>query len=163
MFTILVAPENKARRMKQRSNWATGMNLNTKGLLCCSLVLLLVATVLVGAAGSEASDQRRTAGSKSRTAQRTEEIFRRDCARCHGGDGRGETPLGAMYKAPDFTDREWWKEHPQMTNARSLASIVSQGKAGMPAFGKKLTGPEIKLLVNYVRRFRNQSSTTATQ
>jgi mono/diheme cytochrome c family protein len=31
---------------------------------------------------------------------------------------------------------------------------VSNGKGGMPAFGKKLKPSEIKSLVNYVRRFR---------
>ncbi len=142
--------------MKQGAIAAPGMNRNTKRLLFSGLVLFLLTAVLVGAAGSAAPDQRRSPGNKSRPAQRTEEIFRRDCARCHDVDGRGDTPLGALYKAPDFTDSAWWKEHSQITNTRSLVSIVSRGKGRMPAFARKLTGSEIKLLVNYIRRFRAQ-------
>src|SRR2546429_4926443 len=82
------------------------------------------------------------------------DLFRTNCARCHGADGRGDTPLGHTYNAPDFTDTEWWRKHSDVTSTGRLISIVSHGKGGMPAFGKKLKPSEIKLLVNYVRRFR---------
>lgn len=83
-----------------------------------------------------------------------DELFNRNCARCHGADGRGDTPLGHLYKAPDFTDSEWWKKNSNISGARTLRSIVTRGKAGMPAFGKKLTRAEINLLVDRIRRFR---------
>lgn len=81
-------------------------------------------------------------------------IFRTNCARCHGAEGRGDTPLGQTYQAPNFTDDGWWRTNARITGTRSLVSIVSNGKGGMPAFGKKLKPSEIKSLVNYVRRFR---------
>lgn len=84
----------------------------------------------------------------------TREVFETNCARCHGADGGGDTPLGQTYKSPDFTDGEWWKKNSEITNTRSLISIVTNGKGGMPAFGKKLKTAEIKSLVSYVRRFR---------
>jgi len=56
--------------------------------------------------------------------------------------------------APDFTDPAWWSKNSSITGARTLRSIVARGKAGMPGFGKKLTRPEIKLLVARVRSFR---------
>ena len=90
----------------------------------------------------------------SGNTERVVDLFRANCARCHGADGRGDTPLGHTYHAPDFTDPEWWRDHSEITNTRSLVSIVSQGKGGMPAFGKKLKHSEIKLLVKYVRGFR---------
>jgi mono/diheme cytochrome c family protein len=77
-----------------------------------------------------------------------------NCARCHGADGRSDTPLGHTYNAPDFTDAEWWRKHARITSTRNLVTIVSRGKGGMPAFGKKLTRGEIKLLVSHVRSFR---------
>src|ERR1051326_4337058 len=82
------------------------------------------------------------------------DIFRTNCARCHGADGRGDTPLGHAYQAPNFADDEWWRANSKITGTRSLVSIVSNGKGGMPAFSKKLKPIEIKLLVSYVRRFR---------
>jgi mono/diheme cytochrome c family protein len=101
------------------------------------------------------AQQRRA--SKARAPGRIAELFRNNCARCHGADGRGDTPLGHTYKAPDFTDPDWWRKHSDITSARSLIAIVTRGKGGMPAFGKKLKRSDIPLLVKYVRRFRNQN------
>src|ERR1051326_6893966 len=84
------------------------------------------------------------------------DVFRTNCARCHGADGRGETPLGQTYQAPNFTDPDWWRKHPEFSSAARLVSIVNHGKGGMPAFVKKLKPSEVKALVNYVRRFRKQ-------
>lgn len=86
------------------------------------------------------------------------DLFRTNCARCHGADGRGDTPLGHTYNAPDFTDPDWWRKSSNITSTRSLVSIVSYGKGGMPAFSKKLPGRQIRHLIDYVRRFRNQKS-----
>jgi mono/diheme cytochrome c family protein len=91
---------------------------------------------------------------------RVDDLFRNNCARCHGGDGRGDTPLGHTYNSPDFTDREWWQKNSNITNTSSLVSIVTRGKGGMPAFGKKLTRAEIRSLVGYVRKFKNQKPPT---
>ena len=82
------------------------------------------------------------------------ELFRNNCARCHGADGRGQTPSGELYKAPDLTDEEWWRKHSDINNTRKLIGIVTHGKGAMPAFGKKLKRSEISQLVNYARRFR---------
>ena len=82
------------------------------------------------------------------------ELFRNNCARCHGADGRAQTPSGDLYKTPNLTDAEWWRTNANITNTRSLVRIVTYGKGGMPAFGKKLKRSEISQLVNYVRRFR---------
>ena len=84
-------------------------------------------------------------------------VYRAHCSRCHGADGHGDTPLGHTYNAPDFTDPEWWRKHSNITGTRTLVAIVSRGKGGMPAFGKKLTRSEIGVLVNHVRRFREKS------
>src|SRR2546429_5388931 len=86
------------------------------------------------------------------------DLFRSNCARCHGAAGAGDTPLGHTYNAPDFTDPDWWRKHSEITSTRSLVWVVTHGKGGMPAFGKKLTRSEIRRLVDYVRRFRNQKS-----
>lgn len=66
--------------------------------------------------------------------------------------------MGHTYKAPDFTDAEWWRKNSHITGTGSLVSIVSRGKGGMPAFGKKLKRTEIRSLVGYVRKFKHQKS-----
>ena len=90
-------------------------------------------------------------------SSRADDLYRRNCARCHGAEGRGDTPLGKTLNAPDFTDTDWWQKHSEITSSKNLAAIINHGKGGMPAFGKKLTRTEINLLVGYVRKFRNQS------
>src|SRR5882762_10320413 len=125
----------------------------TKRFAFVSLALVLINFLLIEVAGS-ASQRRDKSASRGRVS--AEELFRDNCARCHGADGRGDTPLGHTYNAPDFTDADWWRKHSDITSTGRLVSIVSHGKGGMPAFGKKLNPSEIKLLVSYVRRFRKQ-------
>jgi mono/diheme cytochrome c family protein len=133
------------------------MNPNAKRLATSGLAILLLAPLVVELKVIRATSPQRTkSNAKPRGGQQVGDLFRNNCARCHGADGRGETPLGQTYKAPDFTDLEWWQEHSNITSSASLVSIVSHGKGGMPAFGKKLSRTEISRLVEYVRRFKNQ-------
>jgi len=103
---------------------------------------------------SPAIDSERAGARSRRGAAAVVDLFRNNCARCHGADGRGDTPLGHTYRAPDFTELSWWRDHSKITSAATLVSIVSHGKGGMPAFRKKLKAGEIRMLVNYVRHFR---------
>ena len=128
-----------------------------KRLATTSLILLLLALLPVELVIRATTPQRRRSPANSRGVP-VGDLFRNNCARCHGGDGRGDTPLGHTYKTPDFTDHEWWRKNSNITGSASLISIVSRGKGGMPAFSKKLTRREIRSLVGYVRRFKNQES-----
>lgn len=115
-----------------------------------SLLFFLIAFLFIGlTVFATAFAQRRSTKPRADVA----ELFRNNCARCHGADGRGQTPSGELYKAPDLTDAEWWRKHSDVTNTRSLIRIVTRGKGAMPAFGKKLKRSEISQLVNYARRF----------
>ncbi len=136
------------------------MNPNAKRQAFSGLVLLLIALFVVELTVTRATPpQRRNSIARLRGGQQVGDLFRNNCARCHGADGRGDTPLGHTYKAPDFTDPEWWQKHSNITTSASLVSIVSHGKGRMPAFGKRLSRTEIRRLVGYVRRFKNQKST----
>ena len=130
-------------------------------LLLLSLVLSALALVLVAIAGTRAAPRQRRFAAKPRGTP-VGDLFRNNCARCHGADGAGDTPLGHTYKTPDFTDPNWWRKHSDITSTASLLSIVSHGKGGMPAFGKKLSRPEIRRLVGYVREFRNKNLRSLT-
>ena len=120
---------------------------------------LLLSFLLIGLPGLDRCvertiDTQQVSAQSKRNPLLVVDLFRSNCARCHGSDGRGDTPLGQTYQAPDFTDNEWWRKQGKITGTKSLVSIVTRGKGGMPAFGKKLKPGEIKLLVNYIRRFR---------
>jgi mono/diheme cytochrome c family protein len=85
---------------------------------------------------------------------RTKVLFDEKCAKCHGTNGRGKTVTGEMLGVPDFTDENWWKEG---KTGKRLVTSVTEGRDGMPPFGKKLSGHEIATLVAYVRRFNKAS------
>jgi len=130
--------------MNQTAKW-----WRVAGSLLLLLALFLSQLAVIGISSS----QRRGSVNPARVGK-VDDLFRNNCARCHGLDGRGETPLGETYNAPDFTDTEWWRKNSRITNTRALRSIVTRGKGSMPAFGKKLKRSEINLLVNHIRSFR---------
>jgi len=129
------------------------MNRFLKSILKCSALIVALAFLLVPIGITRGAFQRTTLSQ----VKRADELFARNCARCHGADGSGDTPLGHLYKAPDFTDSDWWKKNSSISTTRNLRSIITRGKAGMPAFGKKLSASEINLLIRRVRRFRPKS------
>ncbi len=126
--------------------------------LCLFLLALLLLALPAFASRSDGAlgvrDDQRTNAQTKKGSTLVTDLFRNNCARCHGGDGRGDTPLGHTYNTPNFTDAEWWQKHSNITSTRSLISIVTYGKGGMPAFGKKLTRTQIRLLVSHVRKFK---------
>ena len=133
------------------------MNQFATRWVCISLVLVMAALSQGHLANSRTTLGQKRSGTKSGGTQ-VADLFRNNCARCHGADGAGDTPLGHTYNTPDFTDPDWWHKHSNITSTSNLISIVSQGKGGMPAFGKKLTRTEIRQLVAYVSRFKNKKS-----
>ena len=84
-------------------------------------------------------------------APSTETLYKQKCSKCHGADGSGDTSMGRIFNAPDFTDSGWWAKH----SSGELVSMITRGKKNMPAFGKKLTKPQIASLANYVQRFKH--------
>jgi mono/diheme cytochrome c family protein len=91
---------------------------------------------------SELAGESQTSPSTSQAAA----IFARNCAVCHGADGRGNKAVGT----PNFHD-------PAFQRAQSnsdFSNAIHNGKSGrMPAWSGKLSDLEITGLVEYVRRF----------
>jgi len=85
------------------------------------------------------------------TAPSTDSLYKQKCAKCHAADGSGDTSLGRIANAPDFTDAAWWAKHP---NTAERVNTITRGKKSMPAFGKKLTRAQIASLAAYVQRFK---------
>lgn len=130
------------------------MNTFVKGaalLVVLSLGVGLAAGSTWAGAPAQKQPERKEAETLSPEAlARTRILFDEKCARCHGTDGRGKTATGDMLGVPDFTDEEWWKEG---KSGKRMVTSVTEGRDGMPPFGKKLTREEIAALVAYVRRF----------
>jgi mono/diheme cytochrome c family protein len=94
--------------------------------------------------------QARPAPQENRASTQTPALFKEKCARCHGEDGRGQTVIGQMVGAPNFTDESWWNEE---KDERRFVRSITEGRGEMPPFGKKLTRPEIRALAAYDKTF----------
>jgi mono/diheme cytochrome c family protein len=125
----------------------------TRGWVGGGAALLLAAIILFTLSNQDSvvSAQRRNTKPKAAIVG---DLYKTNCARCHGAEGRGDTPLGQSFNAPDFTDPDWWRQHINTASRGKMLSFVANGKGDMPAFDKKLTRSQIELLVDYVRRFR---------
>jgi mono/diheme cytochrome c family protein len=120
----------------------------------CGVLTAILAAFLIVKAGVARAQKPRRSSSRARV----ETLYLTNCARCHGADGRGDTPLGQQYEAPDFTSLDWWQKNSENTSSRSLIATVTNGKGNMPAFSKKLKRPEIGSLVKYIRGFKGQGA-----
>jgi len=78
---------------------------------------------------------------KTRTAK---EIFMIECARCHGGNGRAETPEGLDLAATDLTS-----ERVKKMSRKKITEVIINGKGAMPGFRNKLSRKEIAALAGY--------------
>jgi len=76
-------------------------------------------------------------------------LFNRQCAQCHGRDGRARTKRGRQTHTRDITIAEWQDD----VSDERIFNSISRGKGKMPAF-KKLSDSSIDALVAYVRRLR---------
>lgn len=91
-----------------------------------------------------------SAARESRVVPDASGLYNKQCAECHGKDGRGRTFRGKHTHARDLTDAQW---QDQVTDERFYNSI-SKGKGKMPAFSKKLSDAEIDSLVTFVRNLK---------
>lgn len=82
----------------------------------------------------------------ARAAERSE-LWKANCAKCHGDDGKAQTDEGKMKGARDLSKAQWQKT---ISDDRMIRSIT-KGRDKMPAFGAALTPEQIKELVKEVR------------
>ena len=82
-------------------------------------------------------------------------IFEKDCAKCHGTDGKGDTKMGKKNGVKDYTDAKVQAEMKDDTAIKSIKEGVKDkdGKVLMkPA--ENLSDDEVKALVAYMRTFK---------
>ena len=83
-------------------------------------------------------------------AQSAAQLYTKQCASCHGRDGRSKTLKGRVKHARNLADRDW---QDKVSDERIFNSI-NNGKGKMPAYGKKLSQEQIESLANYVRALK---------
>lgn len=76
-------------------------------------------------------------------------LYKTKCAVCHGADGKGETTMGKADKLRDLGSADVQKQSDD-----ELATLITNGKNKMPAYGKSLKPEQIKDLVAYLRTLK---------
>ena len=94
------------------------------------------------------------AAALSASAADAKATYEKDCAKCHGKDGKGQTVMGKKQGAKDYTDA---KVQEAITDEAAFKAI----KEGYKKDGKEVMKPseglsddEIKGLVAYMRKFK---------
>ncbi len=95
------------------------------------------------------------AGAGSGRAADAKEIFEKDCAKCHGVDGKGKTKMGEKLGIKDYTDPKVQDEMKDADMAKAIKEGVkdNEGKTKMKAF-PDLSDSDVKGLVAYVRSLK---------
>lgn len=77
------------------------------------------------------------------------ETFKRQCAVCHGEEGKGDGPAAPALqpRPPDLTQSKLVTSMPDA----ELVEFLSKGKGPMPAFAKILSGQELNAVVEVLR------------
>jgi cytochrome c553 len=95
------------------------------------------------------------AGFSAVTAADVTETWSKECAKCHGADGRGQTKMGRQSGAKDYTDP---KVQAEMDDAKAVTRIKEglkeNGKEKMKPYADKFSEDEMKALVAHMRSFK---------
>lgn len=95
------------------------------------------------------------AATGSATGADVKENWDKNCAKCHGADGKGQTKMGRQSGAKDYTDPKVQAEMDDAKAAEQIKNGMKEGgKEKMKPFGDKLSDEEIKALVAHIRSYK---------
>ena len=95
------------------------------------------------------------AGVVSAHAADAKELWDKNCKKCHGEDGKGQTAMGKKAGAKDYTDAKVQADLKDDAMAKAIKEGVKDGeKTRMKAFGEELSADDIKGLVAYFRTLK---------
>lgn len=84
-----------------------------------------------------------------------EENWKKQCLKCHGADGKGDTKMGQKVGVKDYSDP---KVQAEMTDESIVKVIVEgikeDGKIKMKGYKEMFTEAEIKAFIGKVRSFK---------
>ncbi len=94
------------------------------------------------------------AGAVSVNAADAKALWDKDCAKCHGADGKGKTKMGEKLGVKDYTDPTVQAEMKDEAMVKAIKEGVKEGdKSKMKAF-PELSDADVKALVAHIRSFK---------
>jgi mono/diheme cytochrome c family protein len=93
-----------------------------------------------------------TAAATARAAD-VKEVWDKNCASCHGKEGKGDTKAGKKADVKDLTDSKYQASFTDEQMFKQIKEGLKDknGKEKMKAFGDKISDEEIKALITFVR------------
>ena len=91
----------------------------------------------------------------SAKAEDAKALYEKNCSKCHGPDGKGQTKMGQKLGIKDYTDAKVQAELKDEAATKAIKDGIKdkEGKVLMkPAEG--LSDDDIKALVGYMRSFK---------
>jgi mono/diheme cytochrome c family protein len=111
------------------------------GIVTCGALLLV-------AAGAEADE--------------TQGLWDKNCAACHGADGKGDTKSGRMLKVEDLTDPAVRSTFDREALIKSIKEGIPKEEGStrltMPAYAEKLSEEQVTSLVDFVQGLASEPS-----
>ncbi|MBU6398967.1 MAG: c-type cytochrome [Verrucomicrobia bacterium] len=83
------------------------------------------------------------------------ENWEKNCAKCHGPDGKGDTKMGKKLEIKDYSDPKVQDGIKDEEMAKTIKEGKKEGeKTRMKAYGEVFNDEQIKALVAYVRSLK---------
>jgi cytochrome c6 len=90
----------------------------------------------------------------SASAADVKENWDKNCAKCHGPDGKGDTKMGKKLEIKDFTDAKYQESLKDDAMFKAIKDGVKDGDKTRMKAVEGLSDEEMKALVAYVRKFK---------
>jgi cytochrome c553 len=103
---------------------------------------LLLIAVITGAATSLA------------LAQDAKATYEKECAKCHGSDGKGETKMGKKLGAKDYTSAKVQEEMKDDKALKAMKEGLKEGEKTLMKPVEGLSDAQLKGLIAYMRTFK---------
>ena len=94
------------------------------------------------------------AGAVSVKAADAKAIWEKDCAKCHGADGKGDTKMGKKLDIKDLTDAKLQVAVKDEEMLKAIKEGVKDGEKLKMKAAEGLNDDEMKALVAYVRSLK---------
>jgi len=104
------------------------------------ILMLSIAIMAVSALSARAADAKDT--------------YEKDCAKCHGKDGKGQTMMGKKQGAKDYTDAKVQDELKDDAAFKAIKEGYKKDDKEVMKPSEGLSDDEIKGLVAYMRKFK---------
>lgn len=115
-------------------------------IIGCTLTVLAASLILQTTAHSAIATPLPTANQRTAAT-----LFSKNCATCHGKDGRAKTFKAKFNHARNLTEPGWQ----DAVSDERISNSITNGRGKMPAFAKKMSEAEIDSLVLLVRGLKH--------